>query len=569
MKSLLKLVIGTVFFCLLSLTVLQTGSAWADDGQEPEIRLVLQVTVDGLRADLLNRYSPSFSENGFKYLSAHGISFENAQYQHANTETIVGHATLATGAHPRHHGMVGNVWFDRDALELAYNIEDPKYPLLPTRDGESEGAQVDPAQKRSRTQGRSPAALLVPTLSDMMSAYYTGKSKAFGVSGKDRSAVVMAGKTGKAFWFSTNSGDFVTSSYYYKEYPTWAADWNSKEHTDSYAGKAWELPADTSTYSLADRDDRPYEADLNGYGRTFPHPFGQVDDPLFYTRVLVSPVGDQLTLDFSKKLIVHEELGKDEVPDYLSISFSGVDAVNHFFGPSSLENEDTVVQLDKTLAQLFSFIDKQVGLDHTLVVLSADHGMADMPEYLEELGYATGRIDPDEIVRGANEIGKAVGIDKVVRFFYRPYIYLDEKKIVTAGQSLSSFRQTVAKSLSDMQGVFKAVSLDELGGNMVDPLLRRVYNNQHPFRSGDIYIAQEPYWFLFDKGPVVAMHGSPWRYDTHIPVFFAGPYIMPGKVAREINPVDIVPTVASYLGLTPPAASVGKVLAEVVTRNRN
>ena len=181
------------------LLLLAAAEAPADS---PEIRLVLQVTVDGLRADLINRYE--FGEGGFRYLLDNGTVYRNAHYQHANTETIVGHTTLATGTTPSRHGMIGNVWFDREEKQLAYNIEDPEAPLLPTRDDESAGVQVDPAQKKARTSGRSPRVILAPTLSDVLTTYTSGGAKVFGVSGKDRSAVALAGKTGKAFWISTN-----------------------------------------------------------------------------------------------------------------------------------------------------------------------------------------------------------------------------------------------------------------------------------------------------------------------------------------------------------------------------
>jgi predicted AlkP superfamily pyrophosphatase or phosphodiesterase len=415
--------IGVIILVIIAL--LANGKpkrAQANDG----VKLVLQITVDGLRGDLLNRYEDGFGKGGFRLLMEKGIVYTNAHYQHANTETIVGHTTLATGTFPSQHGMIGNVWFDREAGELAYNIEDPDHPILATRENESVGEQVDPAQKKSRTQGRSPAVILAPTFGDGLAAYYGGRSKIFGVSGKDRSAVSMAGHVGKAFWYSTNTGDFVTSTYYYDVYPDWVSNWNARRKAEGYGGKSWSLLNDASSYLLGGQDDRPYEADLKGYGRVFPHPFGPVDDTLFATRILVSPIGDRLTLDFSKALIQHEHLGQDDIPDYLSISFSSVDAVNHFFGPSSLENEDVVVQLDRTLADLFSFIDKTVGLKHTLVVLAADHGMADMPEYMTELGFEAGRLQPDEIVKTANEVGKRFGIYEVVRFFYRPYLYLDD-----------------------------------------------------------------------------------------------------------------------------------------------
>ena len=549
---------------IVTLTTLIAGNfSIAKAETKQDLRFVLQITIDGLRADLINRYANGFSKGGFRLLTEKGTYYTNAHYQFANTETIVGHATLATGTFPSQHGMVGNVWFDRDAGELAYNIEDPDHPIIPTRKNESKGAQVDPAQKKSRTQGRSPAVLLAPTIGDGLAAYFGGRSKIFGVSGKDRSAVSMAGHAGKAFWFSTNTGDFVTSTYCYDTYPDWVVKWNDLRQAEGYAGKSWALLNDPSTYLLADQDDRPYEADLKGYGRVFPHPFGQADDKLLYTRILISPIGDQLTLDFCKSLITHEQLGQDEIPDYLSISFSGVDAVNHFFGPSSLENEDVVVQLDRTLEDLFSFIDKSIGLMRTLVVFSADHGMADMPEYMTGLGYKAGRLDPDQIVSTANRVGQKYGIDEVVRFFYRPYLYLNDEKIAAAKLDRIKVEHAIADALTDFDGIALAVASSRLTVQQSNPLISKVRNNHHVSRSGDIYIIQEPYWFLFDKGPVAAMHGSPWRYDTHVPVVFMGPTIKPNTVYRLVHPVDVAPTIAALLGMTPPGSAQGSLLEEV------
>jgi predicted AlkP superfamily pyrophosphatase or phosphodiesterase len=530
---------------------------------KPEVRLVLQITIDGLRADLIKRYEKGFGKGGFRLLMAKGAYYTNAHYQHANTETIVGHTTLATGTFPSQHGMVGNVWFDRQAGELAYNIEDPNSPIIPTREHETKGEQVDPAQKKSRTQGRSPAVMLAPTLADGLAAYYGGRSKIFGVGGKDRSAVSMAGHVGKAFWYSTNTGDFVTSTYYYDAYPDWAAQWNARRQAQGYAGKAWSLLNDASAYLLATQDDRPYEVDLKGYGQVFPHPFGQADDGLFFTRILVSPIGDRLTLDFSKSLITHEKMGRDGIPDYLSISFSAVDAVNHFFGPSSLENEDVVVQLDRTLADLLAFIDKNVGLKHTLVVLSADHGMADMPEYMTDLGFKVGRLDPDQIAAAANKAGQTFGIDEIVRFFYRPYLYLNDEKIGAAKLDRMEVEQAIADALTDTEGIALAVAGSRLSAQSTNPLVELVRNNHHVTRSGDIYIIQEPYWFLFDKGPVKVMHGSPWRYDTHVPLIFMGPGIRSQTVHRRVHPVDVAPTIAALLGMTPPGSAQGSPLVEV------
>jgi len=550
-----------VMFCLFAFGSLNSAKA---EGRE-DLKLVLQITVDGLRADLLNRYGDRFGEGGFRYLLDSGTVYTNAHYQHANTETIVGHTILATGAFPSEHGMIGNVWFDRETGELAYNIEDARHPIIPTREDASKGAQLDPSQKLSRTQGRSPSVILAATLGDGLAAYYGGRAKIFGVSAKDRGAVSMAGHAGKAFWYSTDTGDFVTSTYYYDAYPDWASQWNAQRLAEGYGGESWSLLNDTDTYLLASQDDRPYETDLRGYGRVFPHPFGPLEDKLFLTRLIVSPVGDKLTLDFAKSLLRAEKLGQDAVPDYLSISFSSVDAVNHFFGPSSLENEDVVLQLDRTLADLLDFVEKTVRLKNTLIILSADHGMAEMPEYMAELGLETGRISPDEVIGIANEVGnKQFEIEGIARFFFRPYLYLDDQKISVAKLDRGQVEQAIAGALIETKGIALAVPKSGSLPLQRTKVVEQIERNFHPSRSGDIYIVQEPYWFLFEKGPVATMHGSPWRYDTHVPIIFAGAGITPQTVHRLVHPVDVAPTLAALLGMSPPSSAQGTPLREVL-----
>jgi hypothetical protein len=528
-------------------------------------RLVLQITVDGLRGDLLDRYAENFGTGGFNYLRNKGVVYTNAHYLHANTETIVGHTTLATGATPAVHGMIGNVWYYADSGQLGYNIEDAQAPLIPTRENSAEGEQIDPAQKRARSSGRSPKGILAPTFSDTLMIATSGKAKVFGISGKDRGAVAMAGKTGTAYWYATNNGDFQSSAYYLEKYPDWVKAWNGQSGAAKLADKQWRLLLDPSRYVLGHQDDRPYEVDLKGYGRTFPHPFGPANHPLFFTRVLVSPEGDRLLLDFGKALIEAEQIGQDEITDYLSISFSGVDAVNHFFGPSSLENEDVVLRLDRTLADLFQFIDEQVGLDKTLIVFSADHGMAEMPEYAAELGYDADRIYGDEVLamaRGAS--GTAFGSEELVKEFFRPYLYLDRDAIRSKGLNLQFVATAIADELAKKPGIGGAIPSSRiLTGNPSGPAIAVRYNH-HPQRAGDVYIFQQPYWFMFERGPVAAMHGSPWGYDTHVPVIFVGPGIDAARVTRLVHPIDVAPTLSALLNMSPPAAAQGTVLVEVV-----
>lgn len=223
-------------------------------GAQERPRLILQITVDQLRGDLPLRHFDQLGEGGFRYLLENGIYYDNAHHAHANTETVVGHATLATGAHPAAHGMVGNLWCDRKLGRAIYNIEDPDYPILSEDAGVDADTEIDPTQKAAGTDGRSPSAILTTTFSDELSIATQGRAKVFGVSVKDRGAVTMAGHTGKAFWFSKANGQFITSSYYYDAYPDWVDDWNAKDLSRSYAGQTWELLNPKDTYLFRDRD---------------------------------------------------------------------------------------------------------------------------------------------------------------------------------------------------------------------------------------------------------------------------------------------------------------------------
>ena len=198
-------------FAVLVATSLLPAWTVAEAAEPP--RLVLQITVDALRGDLPGRYSHLFGDGGFRYLMHEGVFYTNAHYQHANTETVVGHVSLATGTVPAAHGMVGNVWFDREKGRLAYNIEDAEHHLLTAGADVDDATEIDPPQKAAKVDGRSPANILTSTFSDELAVHTNGRAKIFAVSVKDRGAVSLAGRAGKAFWFSKAGGEFVTSSY--------------------------------------------------------------------------------------------------------------------------------------------------------------------------------------------------------------------------------------------------------------------------------------------------------------------------------------------------------------------
>ena len=283
------------------------GSELYADSEDP--KLILQITVDQLRGDLPGRYLDRMGEGGFRYLLDNGVVYANAHHAHANTETIVGHATLATGAHPSVHGMVGNVWFDRGTGALTYNIEDPRYRLVTKGADVDRTTEIDPTQRAARSEGRSPLAILSSTFSDELAIHTAGRAKVFGVSVKDRGAVSMAGHAGKAFWFSKSAGEFVTSDFYYDEYSDWIVAWNASKPHHRYADAPWDLMHDRSTYVFGERDDQPWETALPGFGRVFPHDYGEVDGSGFNTYLTLSPAGDELTLEFAKALIENEDIG--------------------------------------------------------------------------------------------------------------------------------------------------------------------------------------------------------------------------------------------------------------------
>ncbi len=562
--------LAAVWALFLSVLLGKFVFAADEESEDNRPKLILQITVDQLRGDLPTRYYDRFGKGGFRYLWEKGVVYTNAHHAHANTETIVGHTTLATGAHPSVHGMIGNVWFDRKSGRTIYNIEDPDYRLLTKGADVDADAEIDPTQRAARTEGRSPSAILVTTFADELRSYSGGKSRAYGVSVKDRSAVSMAGHSGKAFWFSKANGEFVTSNYYFERYPQWVNDWNDRKLSQGYAGKTWQLLHDKKTYLFGDSDNRAWETDVAGFGRVFPHPYGSSEGKYYTTLLTLSPAGDELTLDFAKTLLEKEKLGKGEATDYLSVSFSCTDYVGHVFGPSSLEAEDNILRLDRMLAELIQFVDQEVGLEKTLIVLSSDHGGPDAPGYLKSLKIPAGYVQPEtwEKEPAISGLKEQFGIrGELIAKYQHPYVYLSKEVLDNKRIDRQKLEAAVVQELAKFPGVFMAVSSAALRrGNLPDtPLYRSVVNNFYAKRSGDLYVVFEPNWFINDFGglTVASNHGSPWQYDSYVPIVFAGAGLKAQKVHRKVFTVDIARTLSAFVGAKPPSGAVGEVLAEL------
>lgn len=539
------------------------------DQKQP--KLVLQITVDQLRGDLPQRFIHNMGEGGFKYLFENGTVYTDAHHLHANTETIVGHTTLSTGANPSSHGMVANVWLNRGTGFLSYNIEDNRYPLLSENADVNKKTEIDPTQRTARSSGRSPSNILVSTLSDELMLSTNGKAKVFGVSVKDRGAVAMAGHTGKAFWFSKSANQFVTSQYYYDKYPEWVTSWNNEDHVTKYGNQQWNLLKDKSTYLFADNDEQSWETNFPGYGITFPHNFGDPSSKYFGTILTLSPAGDEITLNFAKTLIENEDIGKDNITDYLSVSFSSTDYVGHLFGPSSLEMEDNLLHLDKTIAELLKYVDEKVGLENTVVVLSADHGSPEAAGYLTEQGIDTKNINTDDWDKenGIINLKKRFGIgEELIQDYFHPYVYLNHDAIKKNNLDLAEVQLAVSEEILKFEGVSLAVSSTMLNKGLVPDTseMNFVLNNHNPERSGDIYIVFKAHLFVndFDGLSVASAHGSPWSYDTYVPIIFAGHNFKAQTVNKTVHTIDIAPTLAKIIGSKSPSGSEGDILTEVI-----
>ncbi len=550
----------------LGCSVLSAREPVAQVGRGPsQPRLVVQITVDQLRGDLPMRYRDRLGPGGFRYLLEQGVHYANAHYRHANTETAVGHATLVTGADPSVHGIVGNDWIDPTTGAFVYNTEDGRHHIL--------------GKEPETHQGVSPRNLLASTIGDELVISNAGRSRVFSVSGKDRGAILPGGHAGKAFWYSKSTGQFVTSSYYYDEYPSWVEAWNNASPAEAYRGRSWELLHERSSYIAAELDDRPFEAAALSMGRTFPHPYG--DDKYLTLRLGITPPVDELTLDFAQTLIREERLGHGDATDFLAVSFSATDYVGHLFGPSSLESEDMILRLDRTLAALFQSIDEAVGLDSALIVLCADHGAPEAPEYASEVGIDAGRFSFDYFKKNDNPLNQAVEKrfgHHLIADHSHPYLHLDEAAIRAAGLDLAEVERFVAREAMKVPGVFYALSAsDILEGRLVNaPLQEKIRRSFSPGRSGNVHLVPNPYWFLHSTDEadkmgltgLAAIHGSPWAYDTYVPIFFAGAGLEPRTVSRRVSPTDIAPTIAAYLGIKYPSGSVGTPLAEVLASKR-
>lgn len=513
-------------------------------------RLTLFISVDAMGSEVFLRYRPSFKA-GLAQLSSQGAVFPTARFGFAEAVTAAGHATLATGANPWRHGIVSNRIYDRATGKELPILGDPKHPVL----------EAPPAN-----EDVSPENLIAETLSDRLRLFTQGRGKAVAVSSKPRAAIALAGRLGQAWWFNEQVGKFVTGTYYAKEFPAWLKAFNQKKLPESYFSKEWGLTLPAAQY--AGEDDRPFESDWHGLGRTFPHSLSgglPSPGPQSNAALASSPFMNDVLVQLAKAAIEGEQLGKDEVPDLLSVSFSATDRIYHLYGPTSWEMQDAMIRLDRAIAALLAAAEKAAGgKQNLLVVLSADHGGANVPEEWAAAGMSAGRVNPAAIEQALEkELQARFGATDLVAGIEEVDLYLNGKAIAEKKLDAAAVRRAAAHWLAAQPPVAVAIARDDLEAQGRSGLTQALRRGYYPERSGDVLFMVRAFQVLTEESSGTN-HGTPYAYDALVPVIFAGKGVKPGVYRQEIDPIDVAPTVAALMEMPPPALSEGEVRAEAL-----
>ena len=482
-------------------------------------KLVLAIVADQFRYDYLLRFGDGYKE-GLHQLLTRGAVFTNARYEHFPTFTSVGHAAFLSGAYPSVNGIIGNQWYDRGTGRTIESTYDDSVQ------------QVGGAGGR----GSSPRNLMVSTVGDEMKMAGKGGNRVIGISLKDYSGILASGRMANGvYWFDGGSGNFVSSTYYLPDLPQWVKEFNGKRPAEQYKGMEWQ-------------------------GIKLPEEPG----PRLYATLAGTAFGNELLEQMAEAAIQAEELGKDADTDLLVLSFSSNDYVGHNFGPDSEQARNVSIVTDQVLGKLFRFIDAQVGMANVTVVFSADHGVAPMPEVNAGRKMPGGRV-PFAQVRDAVQkaLREKFGEGNWILSTPEEAIYLNWDLIGTKKLTEEEVAAEAARAARSLPHVFRVYTREQLinGFAAEDQVARRVIHGFSESRGADLYILLDPYFF-FGAGRTTT-HGSPFGYDTHVPVIFMGPGIKAGWYNESIAVNDIAPTLATMLGIEIPSGSEGRILSEI------
>lgn len=554
----------------LVLATFRGHRAWASTANGPkdaahDIKLVLLIVVDQMRADLLSRFDDHFGPDGFKRLIDHGAYFPNAYFSYGATSTAVGHATIASGRLPRRHGIINNEWhIDPQGTKARHIVYDPDTRLVGLAAGEDK-------------PGFSPRYLIGSTLGDQMKLA-DRRSRVMSASIKHRAAIMMGGqRPDLVLWWDRDTGRFVTSTYYGPSVPPYVVDFNEKRWCDRYIGKTWERLLPESAYVACQVNAPSWLGFTYGLGPRFPHALPKVEGTptiTFYNAMYACPFGNETLAEMTKRIATVEKPGSGPAPDLFCVSYSCNDVCGHVFGPDSEEIMDITVRTDRMIAELLGLIDKQVGLDHCLVLLTADHGVKELPPLAAAHGLGAGYFDAAGAIKLINKtladrFGDPANGRPYITGIEMPWLWFDRSFYDYDVDRQMQLMFAVADALSEMQGVeqvFTAADLEDAPPSPVDSARYLAWRCYYPERSGEIYIHLAPQWSVKSDDENTG-HGTAHSMDRHVPIILAGPHIEPGRYPDVIDPVDIVPTIATLLGIEPPADAVGRVLSEAIDAN--
>jgi predicted AlkP superfamily pyrophosphatase or phosphodiesterase len=503
-------------------------------------KLVLVLVIDQFRYDYLMRFRPYFVQGGFNRLLEGGAVFTDCRFDYATTMTGPGHATLLTGAYPDAHGIIGNNWYDRNSQREVYCVED-----LTTR-------MVAGRGKASPSPGYSPRNLTASTLGDELRLATDFRSKAVSISLKDRAAVLMGGRNpSAAYWYDEGSGRFVTSTYYLPTLPAWADEFNQNSPVSRYCGGKWQALAETP----------------GGQGKVLsefePSPGETCPDPKFLGWLDETPFMNEIELGFASGAIRNEGLGQGPETDILTLSLSVNDYIGHEYGPYSAEVADTTLRTDRDLAAFFDDLDKLVGLDNVWIAFSADHGVAPSPAFIQQHKLGMGMAQPAAIRNAAEQaLTKAFGPGPWIEDEDETYLYLNRKTLKMRNVPETKAEEVAAQAAASQPDVAAAFTRTQFmtGSLPHSTLARKAANSFNPKRSGDVFLVFMPF-AVPSSNPTGTTHGTPWNYDTQVPLIFWGSAFKPGFYGTPCQPTDLAATFAAILGLTQPSGSQGTPLS--------
>ena len=516
-------------------------------------KLVVFLVIDGLPQRQVLAYRDQLAPDGFARFLERGAWFSQARYAHAFTVTAAGHAAMLTGAYPDRTGIIGNDWRDPVTGAIVNNTGDSSATYI--------GHDTRPLD------GTSPRNLKVETVGDVLRRA-DPRSKVIAISGKDRGAILPAGKSGVAYMYMGGTGQFASTTYYMPRHPAWVDDFNARKPADRYFKAAWTALLPEPAYAKSIPDNQPWFATRGQLPMLMGGPLMPMSatgdpapGPAFYDSLLRSPFADALSLEFARAAIAGEGLGRDESTDILAISLTGHDYVNHAWSAESRLSHDHFLQLDRLLEAFFRELDASVGRNNYLAVLTSDHGFMPAPEVAAALGGEAGRLNQSQMLaRLGAGLEKRFGEGRWLLGVSASSLLLDKRLIAQKNLDASVVTEELRTLMLAVPGIGTAYTRGELvsGSRAGAPLFEASRKGWHPDVSGDVEYTLKPNWMF---GSSTATHGSPHDYDTHVPILFWGPaWVRAGRVDLPVDVVDIAPTLARLLGVAAPPASEGKPL---------